>query len=130
MKIIHHASDLAARKVCLAIGVFDGVHLGYQQVLRQTITDAHQHGAVAVAITFDRHPNAVVAPARTPGLIYSLPQKLRAIASLGIDAALLIPFDRAFSQKTAEEFVRELDRDFDPIYSVCVGASFTFGHKR
>src|SRR5688572_8792554 len=130
MKIIHHAQELAARKVCLAIGVFDGVHLGHQQVLRQTLTDAHQHGAVAVAITFDRHPNSVIAPARTPALIYSLPQKLRSIASLGIDTTFLIEFDRPFSQKPADVFIRELARDFVQIYSVCVGASFTFGYKR
>ena len=108
MTIIHQPNELAARKVCLAIGVFDGVHLGHQQVLRQTITDAHQHGAVAVAITFDRHPNSVVAPARTPALIYAVSQKLRAIASLGIDSTFVIGFDRAFSQKPAEVFIREL----------------------
>jgi riboflavin kinase/FMN adenylyltransferase len=130
MKLIHQAEELAARKVCLAIGVFDGVHLGHQQVLRQTLTDARQHGAVAVAITFDRHPNMVVAPARTPALIYSLAQKLRAIATLGMDATLLIQFDRAFSQKPAADFIRELAGAFGKIYSICVGASFTFGHKR
>lgn len=130
MKIIRHPGELAARKVCLAIGVFDGVHLGHQQVLRQAITDAQQHGALAVAITFDRHPNSVVAPARMPALIYSLPQKLRAIASLGIETTLLIEFDQPFSEKLADVFIRELARDFGQIYSVCVGASFTFGHKR
>ena len=131
MKILATASELGgARKVCAAIGVFDGVHLGHQQVIRQTITDARQHEAHAVVITFDRHPNAVVAPERTPPLIYSLSQKLRVIAALGADATLLIRFDEEFSQQTGEGFVRELARGFGRIHSLCVGAEFSFGHKR
>ena len=86
MKVIQQAAELkpGARKVCAAIGVFDGVHLGHQQVIRQTVADAERHEALAVVITFDRHPNTVVAPDRAPPLIYSLPQKMRAIAALGV----------------------------------------------
>jgi riboflavin kinase/FMN adenylyltransferase len=132
MTIIRNASDLrpGSKKVCLAIGVFDGVHLGHQQVIRQMVTDAEQQEAVSVAITFDRHPNAVVAPDRVPPLIYSLPQKLRAIAALGVDTTLLIHFDEPFSRQSGEEFIRGLARDFGQIHSVCVGSNFTFGHRR
>jgi riboflavin kinase/FMN adenylyltransferase len=132
MKIIHAATDLkpAGKRVCLAIGFFDGVHLGHQQIIRQTISDARQHDAIALVITFDRHPNAIVAPDRVPPLIYSLPQKLRAIETLGTDTLLLIHFDKLFSQQTGEEFVRGLKRDLDHIQSLCVGANFVFGHKR
>lgn len=132
MKLIRTANELNAgnRKVCLAIGFFDGVHLGHQQIIRQTITDARQHGALALVVTFDQHPNTVVAPTRMPPLIYSLPQKLRTIESLGPEALLLIHFDKAFSQKTGEEFIRELAGAWTGIQSVCVGANFVFGHKR
>src|SRR5882672_12660826 len=132
MNIISNTSDLkpGSRTTCVAIGMFDGVHLGHQQVIRQTIEDARQHEGIAVAITFDRHPNSVVAPERTPPLIYSLSQKLRVIESLGIDATLLIHFDKAFSEKPAENFIRELVRDFGHVHSLCVGSAFTFGHKR
>lgn len=132
MKLIRTANELNAgsRKVCLAIGFFDGVHLGHQQIIRQTITDARQHGALALVVTFDNHPNTVVTPARVPPLIYSLPQKLRTIESLGPEALLLIHFDKAFSQKTGEEFIRELAGAWTGIQSVCVGANFVFGHKR
>ena len=132
MKLIHAATELAAggRKICLAIGVFDGVHLGHQQIIRQTIADARQHDAIALVLTFDRHPNSIVAPDRVPPLIYSLPQKLRTIELLGADAVLLIQFDKQFSEQTGEEFIRSLARDFGKIYSVCVGADFVFGHKR
>jgi len=132
MKIIHAATELAAgsRKVCLAIGVFDGVHLGHQQIIRQTIADARQHEAVAVVLTFDRHPSSVVAPDRVPPWIYSLPQKLRAIESLGTDALLEIPFDKTFSEKSGEVFIRELAAGLGKIHSICVGADFVFGRQR
>ncbi|HEX4262718.1 MAG TPA: bifunctional riboflavin kinase/FAD synthetase [Verrucomicrobiae bacterium] len=130
--MIHTAIDLSSgnRKVCLAIGFFDGVHLGHQQIIRQTISDARQHGALALVITFDQHPNSIVAPTRVPPLIYSLPQKLRTIESLGPEALLLIHFDKAFSQKTGEAFIRELAGAWSGIQSICVGANFVFGHKR
>ena len=132
MKVIHAANELnqSSRKVCLAIGVFDGVHLGHQQIIRQTISDARQHDATALVVTFDRHPNAIVAPGHVPPLIYSPEQKLRAIESLSVDAMLEIRFDQAFSQKSGETFIRELAADFGKIHSLCVGADFVFGHKR
>jgi riboflavin kinase / FMN adenylyltransferase len=132
VKIIRDANELNAgsKKVCLAIGFFDGVHLGHQQIIRQTIADARQNDALALVLTFDRHPNEVVAPARVPLLIYSLPQKLRTIGSLGMDTLLLIHFDEKFSRQTGEEFIRNLAGDIGQIQSLCVGADFVFGHKR
>jgi len=132
MKIIHEPSKLESKGgcVCLAIGFFDGVHLGHQQIIRQTIADARQHDARAVVVTFDRHPSTVVAPMRVPPLIYSLPQKQRVIESLGVDAMLLIHFDEAFSRQTGEAFIRGLAGGFGRLQSLCVGSSFTFGHKR
>jgi riboflavin kinase/FMN adenylyltransferase len=132
MKLIHAASELGngSRKVCLAIGVFDGVHLGHQQIIRQTVADARQHDAVALVVTFDKHPNAVVAPDKVPPQISSRSQKLHAIESLGADALLEIPFDKSFSEKSGEVFIRELARDLGKIFFICVGANFVFGHKR
>jgi riboflavin kinase/FMN adenylyltransferase len=132
MKIINAANELKpkGKKICLAIGFFDGVHLGHQQILRQTISDARQHDAISVAITFDQHPNTIVAPEKAPSLIYSLPQKLRTIGSLGLENILLLHFDKKFSELTGETFIRSLVRDFGNIGSICVGANFVFGHKR
>ena len=132
MHVIQSASELNAvgRKVCVAIGVFDGVHLGHQQVIRRAMADAQQQDGLAVVITFDRHPNAIVAPDRIPPSIQSLPQKLRTLSALGVDATWLIRFDEQFSQQTGEEFVRIVARDFGKLYGVCVGRDFTFGRKR
>jgi riboflavin kinase / FMN adenylyltransferase len=132
MKVISSPLELqaAGRKVCLAIGMFDGVHLGHQQVIRQAINDAEQHEAISVVVTFDHHPNTIVAPDRVPLLIYSLPQRLQAMEAIGVDATLLLRFDEPFSRKTGEQFVRELASDFGRIHSICVGSTFHFGWKR
>jgi riboflavin kinase/FMN adenylyltransferase len=132
MKVVYDAAalDPGARPVCAAIGVFDGVHLGHQHVLRQTIAEAALHQAVSAVVTFDRHPNAIVAPARVPPLIYPLDKKLEVIASLGVEAAYVIRFDKAFSQIPGETFVRGLARDFRQIKSICVGDGFMFGAGR
>ena len=132
MKVISAARDARTdgKKVCLAIGVFDGVHLGHQQIIRQTISDARQHESLALVVTFDRHPSAIVAPDRQPSLIYSLPQKLRTLAALGADATLVFPFDKEFSRQTGADFIHLLARDLGKIQSICVGANFVFGYKR
>lgn len=110
--------------------MFDGVHLGHQQVLKQTLADARQHNGLSLAITFDRHPASIIHPAKAPRLIYSLPQKLREIETLGVHATLLIPFTREFSEQPGEGFIRRLTADLGQVHSICVGRSFTFGHKR
>lgn len=118
------------RKVSLAIGMFDGVHLGHQQVIRQAVTDAEQQEGWALAVTFDQHPNSIVAPGRVPPLIYSPSQKMRALAALGVRATLIIPFTRQFSEQIADAFIRSLTQSLGPVHSICVGSSFTFGHRR
>ncbi len=132
MKIISSANEVAAPSghVCAAIGMFDGVHLGHQQVLRQAVTDAHQHEATSLCVTFDRHPATAIAPERAPRLIQSLPQRLHAIESLGVDATLLLKFDEPMSRITAKDFAHNLHRDLVEIKSLCVGAMFAFGHNR
>jgi riboflavin kinase/FMN adenylyltransferase len=99
-------------------------------VLRQAVSDAAACQGISVAVTFDRHPNAIVAPASVPPLIYPLSVKLALLGSLGLNATCVIRFDKAFSQISGAEFVRVLARDFGKIHSVCVGANFMFGCRR
>jgi riboflavin kinase / FMN adenylyltransferase len=103
------------RKV--AIGTFDGVHLGHREVIR---------GADTV-LTFDPHPLAVIHPEATPKLISPLPVKRDLIASLGVAEMVVIPFDRSFSEESAEEFVQDVLIDRLGAASVSVGENFRFG---
>lgn len=132
MQLVRQPQDLrnSKRRVCLAIGVFDGVHLGHQEVIRRTCEDAARCEAHSLVVTFDRHPSAIVAPDRMPPMIQTSAQRLRALQSTGVEAVWLIPFDRQFSQKTGEVFVRELVREFPVLTSVSVGSDFVFGHRR
>jgi len=130
MRVIRAPNELADRPVAIAIGVFDGVHLGHQQVLSHAMADARECNGVALAVTFDKHPSQIIAPARAPRLIYSLSQKLREIERCGINATWVITFDEAFSLVSAHEFVQMLATGFHPLKSVSVGESFSFGHKR
>jgi riboflavin kinase/FMN adenylyltransferase len=132
VQIIRSANELktGARRVCAAIGVFDGLHVGHQAVLERAREDVRALGGQLVVVTFDRHPNQVVAPDRAPLPIYTLDHKLRVLASMLVDVTWLIEFDREFSQIPAEEFVHRLVRDFAPLHSLSVGAGFTFGHRR
>lgn len=132
MRILHDARELQSPngRVCCAIGLFDGVHLGHQQVLRQAVSDAHQLEATPLCVTFSQHPAQVLAPEHAPGLIQHLPQRLAAIEALGIEATLVLPFDEAMSQIPAEVFIQGLYVDLGRIHSICVGAHFAFGHQR
>jgi riboflavin kinase/FMN adenylyltransferase len=98
------------RGTCVALGMFDGVHLGHQHVIRAALLDAAHFGARSVALTFDPHPLAVVNPARAPRLLQTVPQRLRAIAALGCWATVVVPFTAEFAARSGEDFVRELAR--------------------
>ncbi len=132
MNIIHHARELqpGARVVCAAIGVFDGVHMGHQQVIGRMLQDARSLNGMSVVITFDCHPRMVVTPDRAPSLIYSLPKRLRVLEALGADCALVLHFDQAFREQSGEVFIQGLARDFGRLRSISVGSAFTFGFQR
>ena len=131
MTIAHTAETLAGHgSVSLAMGMFDGVHLGHQEVIRKAVAEARLRGGLAAVVTFERHPATVVAPQRAPRLLYSLPQRLRALAELEVGATLLLRFDHALSRQTGEEFIRGLVRDLGTVGSICVGESFCFGYQR
>jgi riboflavin kinase/FMN adenylyltransferase len=101
----------------VAIGTFDGVHLGHREVI----------GTSDTVLTFDPHPLAVIRPDALPKLLDSFPIKRDLIAGCGVDELVVIPFDRDFMTKSAEEFVEEILIGQLGAYEVSVGENFRFG---
>ncbi|TML29107.1 MAG: bifunctional riboflavin kinase/FAD synthetase [Actinobacteria bacterium] len=103
----------------VAVGVFDGVHLGHREVVR---------GADTV-LTFDPHPLAVIQPAAAPKLLTPTPVKAELLGELGVDEVAVIPFDEEFSRRSAESFVDDVIVGALGATHVSVGRNFRFGHR-
>lgn len=132
MQIVRTFDELAplTRRVCLAIGVFDGVHLGHQQVISQARDDAQALEGSAVVLTFDPHPLRILHPEKAPLLLTSTPHKLRLITQLGADACLVLTFDRPFAEQTPEQFLELVCGKIGDLRMICVGTRFRFGRNR
>ncbi len=109
--------DAEPRRRKVAVGTFDGVHLGHREVIKGNDT----------VLTFDPHPLSVVAPQALPKLLDSPTIKRDLIDGLGVDELVTIPFDREFASKSAEEFVQDVLVDRLGAAEVSVGENFRFG---
>jgi riboflavin kinase/FMN adenylyltransferase len=115
----------------VAIGAFDGVHLGHQAILRLVRDLARARGLRSTVLTFDRHPAEVVRPGSAPKLLTTLDQKLELLDATGaVDECLVLAFDEARSKEPAEDFVAELLAAVLGARLVVVGADFHFGYRR
>lgn len=132
MTLLSSIEELSALPgpVALAIGVFDGVHLGHQEVIRGALGFSEKHGGTAVVVTFDPHPLQVVRPGAAPRMLCSTRHKLRLLERMAAECALVIPFDEALSRMPAEEFVQSLVRACRPLGLVSVGYGWSFGRDR
>ena len=114
----------------VTIGAYDGVHLGHRALLADLVARAGAAGLSPVVVTFDRHPASVVRPESAPPLLTDLDQKLELLAECGIERTLVVPFDRARADESAEDFVREVLVETLEAKLVVVGEDFHFGHRR
>ena len=128
--VFHGLDELPADfgPAVVAIGNFDGVHRGHCEILAGAMREAHELGARAVALTFDPHPEKVLRPASAPRLITPTPERLRLLRATGIDAVLVLRFDRALAKIEAREFVRSVLVGALKARGVHEGRSFRFGH--
>jgi riboflavin kinase / FMN adenylyltransferase len=114
----------------VSIGAYDGVHLGHRALLRDLSARAKAAGLSTVVVTFDKHPAGVVRPESAPLQLTDLEQKLELLAACGVDRTVVIPFDLARAEETAEDFVKQELVDRLDTRLVVVGEDFHFGHGR
>jgi riboflavin kinase/FMN adenylyltransferase len=114
----------------VTVGAYDGVHLGHRHLLSRLQAHAAVRGLKSAVVTFDRHPATVVRPESAPSLLTDLDQKLELLADCGVDLTLVIPFDLARADESAEDFVSEVLVGALGARLVVVGEDFHFGHGR
>ncbi len=131
MKIFHGTENAnISRPTVLTLGVFDGLHLGHQQIMQTIVERAKAVNAVPTAITFDPHPRAVLHPDNAPPLLQTLDQRLAAFEFLGIEQAIVIQFTKDFAAQDAETFLRETIFERLQAKEVYLGKGFEFGKNR
>jgi len=132
MMRLFHGTDNAEiqRPTVLTLGVFDGLHLGHQLIMKTVVERARAIDAVPTVITFDPHPRAVLHPESAPPLLQTFDQKIEALGILGIEQTIIIRFTQAFAQIRAEEFLREVIGERLQAREVYLGRGFAFGHDR
>lgn len=116
--------------VHLAMGVFDGAHLGHRAIFDAAIAGARQSGGVAIALTFDPHPQVFFEGAGTVKLIYPLAQRFQLFKDCGLDATICELFTRAFASVPAVEFLSFLKKHVPALSDVYCGENFCFGSQR
>lgn len=132
MKILSSIAELAGipGPLCVAIGVFDGVHLGHQELIRRTMKEASRLRATAVVLTFHPHPVRVLRPGAAPHLLTSTPHKQRLIEGLGCPVFVCQKFDLEFAAQPPEAFIEALAEAGNPLLRICVGHNWSFGKNR
>lgn len=138
MKVLTETEQFRHLKVSIFLGVgfFDGVHLGHQKVLGETIQRAREANGEAWVLTFDRHPLSVLAPSKCPKQLTALDDRLSLFETLGMDGALVLPFTRQLAVQEPEEFVQSLcgpptesDQATAHIEEIRCGDNWRFGKR-
>ncbi len=129
---LFHGYDNAeiARPTVLTLGVFDGLHLGHQLVMRTVVERARSVEAIPTVITFDPHPRAVLHPESAPPHLQTLDQKIESFGVMGIEQSIVINFTRDFARVSAAEFLRDVVHERLHAKEVYLGRGFAFGRNR
>lgn len=126
MRVIRGTEEASERVV--ALGTFDGVHLGHQALLRTAKAYAKAHDIPLRVYTFDRHPLEVIAPQYAPKILTTLPEKMSKMCGLGVDEVQLVTFDRKMADMDPRGFLARL-RELMDVHAVVAGWNYTFGRK-
>ncbi len=132
LHVLHSIEELGQLPgpLFLAIGVFDGVHLGHQAVISTSAEHAQTAKGTPVVVTFDPHPEKVLRPEKAPHLLTATQHKIALIRGLGVHHLLVIRFDKEFAAMSPEKFVEQLVVHSKPLREICVGHEWSFGKGR
>lgn len=131
MQVVHgHRSVAAWDRAAIAIGNFDGLHVGHRALIAQARALAAQHGARTVALTFEPHPAALLAPGGAPTRIASMARRLELFAEAGVDAVIVEPFTRELASIPADAFVDDVLLGALRACAIVVGYDFSYGQAR
>ena len=132
MQILRSIPELSELRgpVFLAIGAFDGLHLGHHAVISTSVRHAREVDGTSVVVTFDPHPAKVLRPDAAPHLLTATQHKIALIRDFGVTHLLVQSFDLQFAATPPEEFVRALATHAKPLREICVGHEWSFGKGR
>jgi len=131
MFLIKQISELpqTGKPVVLAMGCFDGVHVGHQKVISTAVEQAAARGGEAWVYTFNPHPAKVLVPEKAPPLISAEPCRLRQMKALGVAGVIETPFTREFASLPPETFLSNLCADAPTLSGIVCGQDWSFGYR-
>lgn len=130
MDIYYGLDDIGYyENVVVALGNFDGVHLGHRQLIQKTIEKSQQLNGTTAVLTFDPHPLKILAPEVCPPMLLSKGEKIQKLSELGAELLIIIPFSREFARLTPKDFVKDILVEKLKARGVVIGYNYTFGFK-
>jgi len=132
MELVQGLPDLRGetRPIVIAMGNFDGVHLGHQAIINRAVERAGVRGGLSVALTFEPHPVRVLRPESLLALLTPFPLKVRLVEQSGVERVVCAKFTREFAEQSPADFVHKVLVDRLRVAEVCVGENFSFGKNR
>lgn len=131
MRVFNHISDYESDlPSVLTIGTFDGVHIGHKKIIEKVIKNARKEGMSSVILTFFPHPRMVLSQDSAIKLLNTIPEKISLLEDTGLDSLVIHPFDKAFSELSAEEFVKQILVKGFRLKKIVIGHDHRFGKNR
>ena len=131
MEIIRYSKNiiLPNKKRYIALGVFDGVHLGHQKLIKLTVDKARKNDGISMVVTFDPHPDIIINPESNVFLLTTLEERISLIKDLGVDVFLIIKFNKVMSKMPPEDFISKILVDSLQAKELFVGFNYKFGFQ-